>query len=497
MSNPIFIVEDHDKVLEIWRKKNIKGLDLIHLDAHIDFGFYQAKPKEQAVKEAQSLNQLKQELEKSILYQRYQRDFAKQTNIGNYIYQAMCEGIVRDFYWVVPGGLKEFKKARKLIKSILKHYSRQDPYRSGYRLQAKGYRLKDGIISTKLFRRKFVICVLEKLPILKQKVLLDIDTDFLIVDSLLNANNTAKIGKRKPWIRPDRLVKDLLSKELKPVFTTIAYSVNGGYTPMRYRVLGDELAYRLSPLKFKQRFAKRHRASIFFDLFELTGKKEYYQKAVRLNPCYRAANNNYGALYLSIRRFSKAQKEFLRIARVDLKNPYPFAGLGEVCLQRKDYCQARQYFSYALRHKKDLPSVLLGLAEAEFGLKNFKKAKFLFHRYQALEPLQPQSYYYLGRIHEKEKNFEEAAVQYQDAMGLGLKNIDVLFRLLKISCHLKAKDGIINFIIMKYKELKKEFAGTKRLSLKKKNREIKGLPRFEKKMAALERRLREFSRDDN
>ena len=44
--NKVFVIEDHDEVLKIWRRKKIKSLDLVHVDAHIDFGFHAAKPIE-------------------------------------------------------------------------------------------------------------------------------------------------------------------------------------------------------------------------------------------------------------------------------------------------------------------------------------------------------------------------------------------------------------------------------------------------------------------
>ncbi|MBL7132203.1 MAG: UPF0489 family protein [Candidatus Omnitrophica bacterium] len=488
----IYLIEDHDEALRIWREKKIKGIDLVHIDAHIDFGFYAVKTKNQIIKEAKTLTQLKQELEKSLLYQRYQRDFDKQTNIGNYIYQAMREGIVRDFYWVVPGGLKEFKKSFKIIKGMLKNFAKHDPHQSCRTLHATRRTLNNGMISTRLFGRKFVTCILEKLSILKQRVLLDIDTDFLVFNSILDTNATANISKRMPWIRPDRLVKDLLiSKNLKPFVTTIAYSVNGGYTPMRYKVLGDELAYHLSPRHFKERYRQKFIASSVFRRFESTGKRRYYQKAVRLDPSYGAADNNYGPLYLSIRKFSKAQKEFLKVAKVDPKKPYPFIGLGNIALEKMDFHKAKKYFSYALKQKKNLPSALFGLAQVEFRLKNFKKAKDLFNRYRAIQPLQPQSYYFLGRIYEREGNLEKAAVSYQDAMRLRLNNIDVISRLLKISCYVKAKDDIIEYALVKYGELKRQFNKTRRLDLRH-TRKTRGLGRIEKKMAVLDRRLKKI-----
>ena len=481
MRNKISLIEDHHEALRIWREEGFKNLSLVHVDAHIDFGFQLAKPLTRVLNEARSLKELKRNLEYTLAFRHYENDFDKQTNIGNYIYPAMSEGIVKDFYWVVPGGIKEFKVSLKFIKGMISGLSGNRAARST---------LKDGIISTQLLGRKFVICILEKLPVLKQRILLDIDTDFMVVDSLLNANNTAKIGKRKPWILPQDLVRALKQRIKKPQVITIAYSVNGGYTPMRYKVLGDELAYRFSPKHFKARFRRKFTASSFFGLFESSGKKEYYQKAVKLNPGYRAADNNYGALYLNIRKFSKAKKEFLRIAKVDPKNPYPSIDMGNIALEKGKSCEAKRYFSYALKLKKNLKQALIGLAQAEFRLNNFKKAERLFLGYQKSEPLQPQSRYFLGRIYEKQRNFKQAVICYQDALRLGLNNIEVIYRLLKNACYLKEKDDIIKYIWIRYKEFKKGFYRAKRLGFKK-GKKIRGLREIKKKMAALERRLQE------
>ncbi len=105
----IVLIEDHHQALKIWQEKKVKNLDLIHLDAHIDFGFHAAKPIKQSIDDAKSIKDLKASLERSLAFTRYEKDFEKQTNIGNYIYPAMREGIVRDFYWVIPGGAEEFK----------------------------------------------------------------------------------------------------------------------------------------------------------------------------------------------------------------------------------------------------------------------------------------------------------------------------------------------------------------------------------------------------
>ena len=498
----INLIEDHDQALGVWRDKKIKGLDLVHIDAHIDFGIHPAKPVEKIVNEARSLKELKRNLEYSLAFMCYEKDFDKQTNIGNYIYPAMEEGIVNNFYWVVPGGLKEFKESAKFIKDILKNLLSKSsekievgtPRKASVRGRQKSEDRGEGIISTKLKGKDLIVCTLERLPVLRQKVLLDIDTDFLVIDSLLNSDSTKNIGKRKLWIMPQELVETLKVKIKHPQIITIAYSVNGGYTPMIYKHLGDEIAYHLAPKEFRGIFKNNYQAAQYFKLFSATEEKEYYRKAVKLNPSYRVADNNYGPLYLSLRKFSLAKEEFSKVLRVDSKNPACLSGLGDIALARKDFKKAKQYFSFALSIKenpllaKTKIQALLGLARTEFALKDFKRTKELLIRYQAFEPLQPYSYYLLGRIFEKEKDYAQAVRFYKDTIRLGFGGIEPIARLLKISGHFKEKDDIIKYIIVKYKEFKKEFLRTKKLSLKK-GKKIKGLRTIEEKMLILEKRL--------
>ncbi len=487
--NKIFLIEDHHEALKIWREKEVKNLDLVHIDAHIDFGFHPARPIKKIVNEARSLKELKRGLEYSLAFTHYEKDFDKQTDMGNYIYPAMQEGIVKNFYWVVPGRLKEFKESHKFIKDTVSNLTKNTP-RLGSR----------GIISTEFLGRNFVVCTLERLPVLRQSVLLDIDTDFLVIDSLPTSSNTAKIGKRKPLILPQDLVEILKKRIKRPRLITIAYSVNGGWTPMKYKHLGDEIAYYFAPGKFEKQLNNNSQAAECFNLFTSTGKKEYYRKAVKLNPTYRVADNNYGPLYLSLRKFSFAQDEFLRVLKVDPKNPACLLGSGNIALERRDFKRAKEYFSFALNSgnhglfNEVKNQSLLGLARAEFDLKNFKRAKELLFRYQIRQPLQPQSYYLLARIFEKEKDFERSARLYQDAIRLGFGSIEPISQLLRVSSHLKEKDAINKYIIVRYNQFKKGFIRTKRLSLKK-EKKVKGLRKIEEKILAFEKRLEKIKLD--
>ena len=486
--NRIFLVEDHDEALGIWRKERIRSLDLVHMDAHIDFEFHRAEPIEKVFKEARSLKELKRGLEHTVAFLHYEKDFAKQCNIGNYVYPAMEEGIVKDFYWVVPGGLKEFREAGKFLRDTIKGLLR------GKRESQGG--AGAGIIVSTLLGRKFIVCTLESLPVLKQNVLLDIDTDFLVIKSPIDANKTARIGKRKPWIAAQDLVAEVKKRIKRAEVITIADSVKGGWNQIKYRYLGDEMAYHFAPGEFKRRFQRSYQAAKYFDLFLSGGKKEYYAKAARLNSRYRVADNSYGPLYLSLRKFSAAEDEFRKVLRVDPGNPACLLGLGNVALGRRDFQKAKKCFASALNsgnHRlfaKVRKQSLLGLAEAEFRLKNLSRAKELLCRYQAIESLNGKSHYLLARIFEKEKDFEEAAIHYKDAIRLGFDGLEPMSRLVEISCHLKEKRAIITYVGMQYGRFKKGSGQRKRL-IWEEGKRVRGLGRIEEKMAAFEKRLRE------
>jgi hypothetical protein len=443
----ISLIEDHDEALAVWRRERVKNLDLVHIDAHIDFGYHRARPVAKVFSEARSLKELKKGLEQSLAFRHYESDFDKQTNIGNFIYPAMAEDIVRDLYWVIPGGLKEFRGSFRGIHKLIRNLAGQSRFLGGGR--------QEGLVRAQLLGRKFVICVLEKLPVLRQRVLLDIDTDFMVIDNLTKAANTVDIGKRRPWIMPEELAQKVRDRIRRPEVITIAYSVNGGFTPMRYKVFGDRVARCLSPAGLTGRGGKRIAASAFFERFVSTGKKEYYQKAVRLDPWYRAADNNYGPLYLSARKFSKAKKEFLRVLSADPKNPFCLSGVGNVALAGKDFKKAKACFSLALKESRGFfpkarGQALLGLAQAEFGLDELAKARKSLSAYQALEPLAPEGYHLSALISEKERDYEGAAAGYKDALRLGFDPQGVRQRLLKISQHLRGKNDIIQFIDPKY-----------------------------------------------
>ncbi|MFZ6016554.1 MAG: hypothetical protein ACOYU0_02855 [Nitrospirota bacterium] len=63
--------------------------------------------------------------------------------------------------------------------------------------------------------------------------------------------------KRTPWILPERLVERLTLKGITVDILTISYSVEGGFTPLRYKYLGEELCLLFEDA-LNERIKKHH-----------------------------------------------------------------------------------------------------------------------------------------------------------------------------------------------------------------------------------------------
>ena len=87
------------------------------------------------------------------------------------------------------------------------------------------------------------VCRLGTPPSVTEPVLLDLDVDFMMIPRV--NRDALEEHCASPWIRPAELLDTLAARGIHGDLVTIAYSVNGGYTPLKWKHLGDELAARL------------------------------------------------------------------------------------------------------------------------------------------------------------------------------------------------------------------------------------------------------------
>ncbi|MFH1380849.1 MAG: UPF0489 family protein, partial [Candidatus Omnitrophota bacterium] len=472
---PLKLIEDHDEAYSFWKKLDLQGRPLIHLDAHIDFNFHPVKSPHETLKEAKSKKDLIQQLSKNLMYRKLKIKEKSLTNIGNYIYPAMRDGIVNDFYWVIPGDRKEFSKSLKNLHNILKSNASRDPFK------AEKITKEKGVLRTKIYGKNFIVTTLEDLPENISGALLDIDVDYLTTESIRKAGASQDVAKRFPWIWPEELIKRLKAKKIQPSCITIAYSVNGGFTPLMYKFLGDELAVFLGKAdeRVKKIIANKNKAlmlikgkkgkmavgllknalrdidaigvntklkcklkaNVAFILFrcfsksgELAKAKYYYNMAIKSDKPYNVKDNNYGPLFLRTKESAeKAEKEFKFVLAADKNNSNALSGLADVFMKRKAAKKAKKLFKKAYISNKKNTEALLGISRSEISLKNYKSALEYLKKYKpghklinTVHPLKAAAFEGLGK-------FDEALEEYKIAhrFGVNLGLYIKLFRLLR------------------------------------------------------------------
>jgi hypothetical protein len=202
-SGTIHQFDHHDAAYHTWRAAGVSGATVIHVDAHHDASW----------------------LEDPL-----------HLHIGNYLCQAIKDGMASRIDWVVPDGALRHPRARVEILRQLRTL-RSDYGASRTRM------MPSGGFETVLGGCRFSVCDLGSLPRRAAgPLLLDIDVDFLMTPSGIFHTG---FPAADPWMHPEQLIAALGEIVEDAALTTIAYSVEGGYTPLRWKFLGDELAARL------------------------------------------------------------------------------------------------------------------------------------------------------------------------------------------------------------------------------------------------------------
>ena len=200
----VHLMENHDRSYLLWHDAAFKNRILVHIDAHHDMWWI---------------------------------DDNRSLTIANFISVALRERIVREVYWVVPDGTWENSAGRKALGGHLKAILTSYP-RGSADTRWEYHRVRTSVLGCPL-----VVCSLDTLPAFSEDVLLDIDTDYLAIPRV--SYRTQDVLDPVPWRSPEELTEILRSRSLSTDFVTIAYSVEGGYTPLAWKYLGDELATRL------------------------------------------------------------------------------------------------------------------------------------------------------------------------------------------------------------------------------------------------------------
>jgi tetratricopeptide (TPR) repeat protein len=341
----VFLIESHDQAYYIWRDAGVRNRTLIHIDAHHDMSWTD---------------------DKAII------------TIGNFICPALKQGLLKEIFWVVPDATFQDVKSRKPVLRHLKQIQKRYPGRSSIIVE-------DDQITTSVMEKKLTICPFISLPMLREAVLLDIDVDYLVIPRVSYAQRD-KHGSL-PWRWPKDLAKLLRDTGIRSDLVTVAFSVEGGYTPLQWKYLGEEVMLRLkdplgatfdvagmccirqgaeaeqrgqpgiAELKYRQAQellpksagAPYRLARLLLSQGRIEEGRQQYGQAVGLDDSYKSAYSSSGFHYFLRGEFAAAEREFQDLLALDPGDAYCQLGLGLLALKRKRWSEAEQRLRTALR----------------------------------------------------------------------------------------------------------------------------------------------------
>lgn len=208
------VMEEHYDAYFAWKEAGIEDAWCWHVDAHLDIvrtGLWEQRLER--LIPCISWEQAQSEGLTGASYLPWGG-----LNCGNYLYPAIREGIVTRLSWVIPPDLPH----GELLRWAREHL---DSWFGLTLNEYAGLTESEGRVSGTILGIPFEMGTLEALGVPDQPVLLDIDIDYFLD------------GEGEVWQDSREFAEAI--RDLKSLYTTVAYSVIGGYTPTEERRLAE------------------------------------------------------------------------------------------------------------------------------------------------------------------------------------------------------------------------------------------------------------------
>ena len=442
----VVMMEDHDGAYYAWKQAGIRDRIAVHIDAHFDFGWIPEREPEELLA-LRTLREIENLSSIDSLWNFTGRRTDKLIDLGNYLNPALREGILRSVYWVAPDGFFATPEHRKQLEAMLHDMRKANPRA----LQEIAW--TDGALQAAIYGKPLTICPLSGIPPFDEDVLLDIDTDFLITESISPAYPYPDLPNMTPWIWPEELVEKLRERQLRSDWVTIAYSVEGGYTPLGYKYLADDLASLLRdpglPLRQRELMRLKNEASRAQDARKLVEAREryacalalnpgdaaihyrlvqlvyeegqcdearrYYEQAITLDPSYRTEYNNFGPVYLALGQFAHSAAEYRKTLTLDPHNASAHRGLGNLAAGQRRWDEALAHHRRATELTPEDGWARLGLGRAHVHFRNWASAEAALTQAVRSKECEGAAQYWLGYVYAKQRRWDEALAAYKTA----------------------------------------------------------------------------------
>lgn len=367
----------HDQAYDVWREAGVRREVLVHIDAHHDAAH------------AASWSAI---------------------DIGNYVRAAIRHEMVAAVWWIVPDPMWRDAPTRKILFSELRSIGdrRIVEETKGACTTVEGIELWMGPLAS--------------MPAPPGPVLLDVDIDYLLT-ARYEKHRTAEPLAR-PWCWPDEFVSRLQSSGLVPLITTIATSVTGGFTQLRWAHLAREVAARIDgapPAALLACFASLRNAADLRESGDAPRALDACRTAVSVSPTDPAAHFHLAEMLQATGQLDDARVAYVRARELDPSYAHPFRTRGPYLYRRGRWREAEEAYREALALDPLDGHAQLGLAMVALRQGRPADARDLAERSLVLHPDAVDAWRTLGEARALLGERRAAIQAYEHAMALSLR----------------------------------------------------------------------------
>ncbi len=375
---PLHRIENHDEAFYIWRDAGIRAALLVHIDAHHDMW----------------------------------RIRGEGITIANFICAALEQDIVREVCWVVPDRSISDRRARGILVRQLRSLAKD------YGTSPRSIEILPDRIRLRLNGRLLTVAAMSSLDFAGQRVLLDIDVDYFAIPQIAHARPDTHSAL--PWRWPDELIDQIRAARLEPEMITIAHSVDGCYTPLAWKYLGEELECRLRGSIDSAGYDRLREGSLCAARGDMEKARTLFTQAIKLLPDSAAPHYHLALLSARAGRLREAQSHSCRALEIDPSYQNPFNSLGLRCLWRGRWSQAEAEFRWALGINPADFHAMAGLARVAIRRRKWADAAEWSDRSLALWTDNLDAHRCLAQACARGGRLDDAIEHYERSLSLAL-----------------------------------------------------------------------------